>query len=90
MDNEQNKEQNTKTAVLPKRKVIQRKKLSNFTKKKCGRKPSLSPENFLFLTLLRLLVYQNKTLHLDLVSLKTLVSRILVTWITFLARELSS
>ena len=38
MDNEQNKEQNTKTAVLPKRKVIQRKKLSNFTKEKVWEK----------------------------------------------------
>ena len=38
MDNEQNKEQNTKTALLLKRKVIQRKKLSNFTKEKVWEK----------------------------------------------------
>ena len=73
-----------------KEKSFNEKNYQTLQKKKCGRKPSLSPENCLFLTSLRLLVYQNKTLHLDLVSLKTLVSRILVTWITFLARELSS
>ena len=36
MDNEQNKEQNPKTAILPKKKIMQWNKLSNFTKGSLG------------------------------------------------------
>ena len=49
------------------------KKYQTFQRKKFGRKPSLSPENCLFLTLLRLRVgLPEQVLHLDLVSLKPL------------------
>ena len=59
-------------------------------KKKSGRKPSLSPENCLFLTLLRLRVglpEQNIAFRFGISE--ALVSWILVTWISFLAREVS-
>ena len=50
------------------------KKYQTFQRKKFGRKPSLSPENCLFLTLLRLRVgLPEQVLHLDLVSLKPLL-----------------
>ena len=59
-------------------------------KKNSGRKPSLSPENCFFLTLLRLRVglpEQDTAFRFGISQ--ALVSRMLVTWISFLARELS-
>ena len=59
-------------------------------KKKSGRKPSLSPENCLFLTLLRLRIgLPEQDIAFRFGISQALVSRILVTWISFLARELS-
>ena len=59
-------------------------------KKKSGRKASLSPENCLFLTLLRLLVGPpEQDIAFRFGISVALVSRILVTWISFMARELS-
>ena len=59
-------------------------------KKKSGRKASLSPENCLFLTLLRLLVgLPEQDIAFRFGISVALVSRILVTWISFMARELS-
>ena len=58
--------------------------------KKSGKKPSLSPENCLFQTLLRLRVglpEQDIAFRFDISQ--ALVLRTLVTWISFLARELS-
>ena len=60
-------------------------------KKKFGRKPSLSPENCLFLTLLRLRVgLPERDIAIRFGISQALASRILVTWITFLPRERSS
>ena len=59
-------------------------------KKKSGRKPSLSPENCSFLTLLWLwvgLLKQDIAFRFGISQV--LVSRILVTWISFLACKLS-
>ena len=59
-------------------------------KKKSGRKPSLSPENCLFLTLFRLRVgLPEQDIAFRFGISQALVSMILVTWISFLARELS-
>ena len=58
-------------------------------KKKSGRKPSLSPENCLFLTLLRLRVgLPEQDIACRFSISQALVSKILVSWISFLDREL--
>ena len=59
-------------------------------KKKSGRKPSLSIENCLFLTVLRLRVELTETgLAFRFQVSQSLISRILATWISFLSQELS-
>ena len=59
-------------------------------KKKFGRKPSLSPENCLFLTLLGLRVtLPEQDIAFRFGISQALVSGVLVIWISFLARELS-
>ena len=63
----------------------------NLQKKKSGRKPSLSPEICLFLTLLRLRVgLPEQDIAFRFGISQTLVSRMLVTWVSCLPRELSS
>ena len=58
-------------------------------KKKSGRIPSLSPENCLFLILLRLRVgLPEQDIAFRFGISQALNSRILVTWISFLALEL--
>ena len=52
-------------------------------RKKSGRKLSLSPENCLKLYLDYELIYQNKTLHLDLVSLRPLFQRYYLLLLAF-------
>ena len=59
-------------------------------KKKSGKKPSLSIENCLFLTLIRLRVGLTEIdLAFRFQVSQSLISRILTTWISFLSQELS-
>ena len=59
-------------------------------KKKSGKKPSLSIENCLSLTLIRLRVGLTETdLAFRFQVSQSLISRILATWISFLSQELS-
>ena len=58
-------------------------------KGKSGRKSSLSPENCFFLTLLRLLGQLEQDIVFRFGISQALNSRILVTWISFLACKLS-
>ena len=59
-------------------------------KKKSGKNPSLSIENCLFLTLIRLRVGLTETdLAFRFQVSQSLISRILATWISFLSQELS-
>ena len=77
---------------IPKLQYYQGEKLlkKTFQKKKSGRKPSLSPENCLFLNLLRLRVgLPEQDIAFRFGISQALVSRILVTWISFLAHKLS-
>ena len=79
-----------KTTMLPRKKLAHWKKLSNFSKKKSGRKPGLSSESCLLLTLFSLRVgLPEQDIVFRFGISRALVSKILVTWISFLARKLS-
>ena len=72
------------------KKLFIEKKYQISQKKKSGRKPSLSPENCLFLIFLRLRIgLPEQDIAFRFGISQDLVARILVTWISFLARELS-
>ena len=79
-----------KIAILSRKKSFIEKNYRTSQKKKSGRKPGLSPENCLFLTLLRLRVgLPEQEVAFRFGISQALVSRILVTWISFLVRKLS-